>query len=645
MKRVNFKFLLIMIVVLVALLGGLILLRRFQVSRNAGTKLELAKQKLEEGKAGEALELFGQYVGLRPKDDEAFAEYAKLLMGRAQSPDATRNDFGRAYAAMETAVRRNPDNDPLRQQLAEFQIGVGRAVDAREHLDVLRERQAKLSPEEAAEQADDIKRIELLLAASYVGGGDSDEAAAIVARLVGYDLDTREFDPAFDGSSAEADAYVMLAGILESKFEDKEAAKQVLDKLIETHSDETRAWLAMTTWYRSQKELDKAAEAVAKALAIDPDDVNALFADFELALAQRDVDRAEAIASRALELYPDDERSYRGYAAVSLQQGDLAQAEQTLVDGVGRLPRQRSLLLMLTDVLLQENKLTEAAQALARIREQYDANSPPVQILEARLLVAEQRWNEAKQLLEQVRPQAMGSADLVRQVDLYLAQCHAKLNEFDAQLEVNRRVLSDDPNSLAARAGAAQALISAGKVAEALAEFESIAESLQKSQLARLPQIWYPLLQLRINTQSARPEAERDWSKVDELLDLLQEAGAVNPTQMALLRAESLIRRGEKKAATDLLEEVAAMTADPLVWAGLATLELRTTGREAAQTVLDRAPEAARNSPPVLLVESQLAAGLPPEQALEILDAVEKRGRTLPDDEAAQVFATLAPIR
>ena len=69
MKRVNFKFLLVLIVALVTLLGGAILLRRFQVSRNAGTKLDLAKQKLEDGKAGEALDLFAQYVGLRPDDD------------------------------------------------------------------------------------------------------------------------------------------------------------------------------------------------------------------------------------------------------------------------------------------------------------------------------------------------------------------------------------------------------------------------------------------------------------------------------------------------------------------------------------------------------------------------------------------------
>ena len=645
MQRVNFKFLLILIVLVVTLFGGALLLRRFQVSRNAGTKLALAKQRLEEGKAGEALDLFAQYVGLRPNDDEAFAEYAKLLMGRAQSPDATRNDFGRAYTSMETAVRRNPDDDSLRRQLAEFQISVGRASDAREHLDVLRERQAKLSPEAAAEQADDIKRIELLLAASYVGGGDSEEAAGVAAKLVGYDLEKREFVPGFDASKAETDAFVLLAGILEGRLDSEKDAKVVLDKLVETHPDKTKSWLAMTTWYRSHNELDKATEAVAKALAIDADDVNAIFADFELALAEKDVDRAEATAAKALELYPDDERSYRGYAAVSLQQGDLAQAEQILLDGVGRLPRQRSLLLMLTDVLLQQNKLNEAAQALNRIREQYDATSVPVGILEARLLVAEQRWNEAKQMLEQIRPMAMGSPDLVRQVDLYLGQCHSKLNEYDAQLEVNRRVLSDDPNSLAARAGSAQALISAGKTAEAMEEFEAIAATLQRPQFARLPQVWYPLLQLRINAQSALPEAERDWSRVDDLLDMLQEASAVNPTQMALLRAEALIRRGEKKAATDLLEEATTTSTDPLVWAGLATLELRTAGPDAARSVIERAPEAARNTPGVLLVESQLALGQPLEKAREILNAIEERADTMQDEEAAQVLSTVAAMR
>ena len=92
MKRINFKFLLILIVVAVVTFGGLFLLRRFQINRNAGGKLEIARQRLKEGKTAQAMELFAQYVELRPNDNEAFADYSKLLLGRANAPDATRND-------------------------------------------------------------------------------------------------------------------------------------------------------------------------------------------------------------------------------------------------------------------------------------------------------------------------------------------------------------------------------------------------------------------------------------------------------------------------------------------------------------------------------------------------------------------------
>ena len=173
-----------------------------------------------------------------------------------------------------------------------------------------------------------------------------------------------------------------------------------------------------------------------------------------------------------------DERAYRGAAAVALQTGNLARAEQVLLDGAERIPGRASLLLMLTDALLQQNKLKEAAEAIARISELYGSTSAAVGLLEGRLLIAERRWIDAKAKLEQVRSMVLGNADLMRQVDLYLGQCFAQLEEFDSQLEVNRRILSEDPGSLAARAGAAQALVSAGQTNQATAEFEAIAAAL-----------------------------------------------------------------------------------------------------------------------------------------------------------------------
>ena len=207
MKRINLKFLLILVTALVVGIGGIYFLRRFQVSRNAGNLAKMAKERLAEGKAAEAIALYGRYIGLRPEDDEAYAEFAKLMLGRAEAPDATRNDMARAYNTLESAVRRSPENDDLRRRLAEFQIRIGRATDAREHLAVLRERldaglikdtppaddtangadTDKGDDTEKADEAEkdrmplDARLIQLLTARALMGSNDFEDAAKSVA--------------------------------------------------------------------------------------------------------------------------------------------------------------------------------------------------------------------------------------------------------------------------------------------------------------------------------------------------------------------------------------------------------------------------------------------------------------------------------
>lgn len=651
MKRVNFKFLLILMAGLGAAGTLFYVAWRFQVARHAGSKLELARKRLDEGKVADAIPLFAQYVALRPDDTKAFAEYSKLLLGRASSPDATRNDLARAFNALEAAVRGNPDDDELRLQLAEFELRVGRAADAREHLLALRQRLTAPAPadlDDAARTARETRgrRVGFLLATSLLGVGEYEEAARLAAELVGYDLDLRDFVEQARPTKADTDAFVLLAAILQQRFEAPADARRVLEELVAKQGDDPKAWLAMTGWYREQGDKERAEEAVAKALALAPDDANCVFAEFELALAARELSRAQEIAERAVKLFPDEERAYRGLAVVLMEQGDLATAEPVLLDGVERLPGKASLQMMLTDVLLQQNKLIEAGQAIARIRELYGAASGPVGLLEARLLVAESRWIEAKAKLDQVRPLVLGNAELVRQVDLHLGQCHAQLNEFDAQLDVNRRILADAPDSLMARTGAAQALISAGKSGEALAEFEAIAAGLPEGQLFRFPQIWYPLLQLRIASQAELPEADRDWSGIDRLLETLAQSKAVSPSQLALLRAEALARRDEVQAARELLQATAASSdGDPQLWSALVTLVLRSEGPDAATAVLEQVPKRIADDPAMLLSEARIAARQPVDAARKRLDDIEARASGLEDAAAAQLLSEVAPIR
>jgi Tfp pilus assembly protein PilF len=659
-QRVNFKFLLILITALFVMAGGFVLLRSFQVSRHAGTKLELARKRLAEGKLADAMSLLSQYVKLRPRDREAYAEYAKLLLARALAPDATRNDVARAFHTLETAVRDNPADDDLRLQLVEFQLRVGRTSDAHEHLAVLEERLAEQPASGNTESQLDRdargRRVRLLDATVSLAAGEFEEAAETLAAMIGYDLAERRFPepaateppatPPLPGAApSETDAFEMLATVLKERFEAPGDARRVLEELVKRRQDEPRAWLAMARWHRDHGEPEAAARAIAKALELAPEDPDCMLGDFELAFVTGRLDHAEATGRRAVELFPDDERAHRGLAAVLVQQGDLPEAEQVLLAGIERLPTKASLQLMLADVLLQQNKLVEAEQAVARMRDLYGSSSGPIGLFEARLLIAGRRWTEAKARLVQVRPQVLGNAELVRQVDLYLSECHAQLDEHDAQLEVNRRILSDDPGSLAARVGAAQALVSVGRTAEALAEFEALASALPPEQLVRTPQVWYPLLQLRLVSQSQLPVAERDWTGVDELLEALGTSAVVPASQLALLRAEALVRRGESQAARDLLEALATTDADARVWAAVVTLALQAEGPDAAATALGRVPASLRNDPALLAVEARMAARRPAAAARQELESIEQRAAGLAPPDAARLFATIAPLR
>jgi Tfp pilus assembly protein PilF len=643
-QRINFKLLLILIVGMGMAGGGLIALRRLQISRNAGGKLALAKERLAEGKAAEALDLLGQYVALRPDDTEALAEYSKLLLARATASDASKNDVSRAFNALESAVRRAPENDDLRRQLAEFQLRVGRVNDALEHLRVLEDR-LKTTPGGDAADADMAARVQLLKASASLGNSDYKEAAAIMANLIGFDLDTRRFTEAADTAKAPGDAYIMLAAILQERMASSDDARAVLEQLVTNHADDFKAWVALATWHRGRGQLDEAAEAVGKARGLAPDNPDCTFAEYELAIARRDWTAARTTAERAVEQFPLDERSYRALATVALQTGNLPRAEEVLLAGVEKNPTRASLLLMLADVLIQQEKLTEAAQTVMRTRELFGETSPAVGLLEARLLLAERRWVEAKAKLEQVRPMAMGNTELVRQVDIYLGKCHAQLGEFDSQLEANQRILSDDPTSVAARAGAADAMMATGRTDEALAEFEALARGLPLEQLAEIPQVWYPLLQLRIAGQATVPKQQQDWSGIDDLLTAISHNPRVPATQLALLRAEALSQRGETKAARDLLAPIAEKSIEPAVWAAVVQLALRSEGSAAAAKALARVPAAIRDSSALLLVEAQLAVRQPREEAKKVLAAIEARAAGLPLVEKIKIVEALASLQ
>ena len=655
-KQLNVRVLVALLAVAGAVAVTVSVVHRMQIARNAGGLARLARAKVEEGKTGEAIGLFSRYLSYRPDDATAQAELARLVVEFAERPTATKNDRGYAYNVLETAVRKNPDDVLLRKQLVTWMLRFGRFGDAARELSVLREQLAAES-DDGGEPPFDLREIDLLQARASSGQGDFQTAAEAAASIVGFDVAAETFatgEPAEEksplplgenGGDTTLQASLILASILDDKLGKPDAAATVLEHLVAANPADHRAWLMLARWNQSRKQLQTAAAAVRKAAELAPDNADVLLTDIELCVAEQRLEVAAQLAAKAHQLFPQDERVFRALATVAMQQRQTEKAVAVLMEGLAEQPGQPALLLMLADIQLQEGRLTDAEQTIETFVEKQGTTNPALGMLQARLLIAQKRWLRARQKLESVRPLVADTESLTRQIDLLLGQCHEMLGQFDEQLAANKRVLSEDQESIAARTGVAAALAASGKPDAALTEYEAVAASLTPERLAAVPQVWAPLLQLRIAKQMKRPAQERDWTSVDQALDTLEQSPFITGTQVALLRADILVRKGDAAgAATILRAEVEASPSNPQTFAALLLLTLRDQGLDAARGLLATASAELANDPLLLVTRAQMAARAPAEESARELASLADQAAGLPTDQAIQLLSAIAAI-
>ena len=668
-KRLNIQFLAIIAGLLVIGTVGLFVIHRIQVRRNIDGLARLARERVAEGKAAEAIELYERYLAFHPQDREATAEWGDLLLAQAEAPTASGRDLGRAAAGMEKAVNSNPGDAARRLKLAEFLLKNGRFEDALDHVQLLRknltaaENPLAAHPSETPKTLADMipgrveeKRIDLstnqeaahlalMAAKAHARLGNFEESAGLASDLVGFNLEKREFDPEWKTLPECGEAYELLAALLEQRLKDPTAADRVMKQWIKTLPADGNARLAAAQWSLGHGDAAAAEQYVATAAEMLPDDANVLFTSFQIALSEKKYDRAATIIQDAQGRFPDDERVLRARALLLLQQENTDEAVKVLEAGVERSAKPEQLLVMLCDVLIQTNRLDDAAKKIDQLREIAGAKSKPVMLFDVRLLMARSRWLEAKQKLESMRDNVGDSSDLLRQIDLMLAQCFRNLGQFDEQLEVDRRVGSEDTKSFTGKARIAASLAASGRTDEALAEYDAIIASVPQESIATMPQVWGPLLQLRAGKQLNRKELDRDWSSVDALLGLLLRSDAIADDDKAILEAKVRFQKGKVTSAIEAME--AALQKTP----GNQRLAASFVGMLLEANQVDRASEALAALPASdetrverLLLEARLIEKQKKEDATEQLARIEKEALALPAPQAQEVLAVLASI-
>ncbi|OAI45253.1 hypothetical protein AYO44_12965 [Planctomycetaceae bacterium SCGC AG-212-F19] len=529
-KKLNVKFVAWLLAILVVICAAVHGLHIFQARRNSAALLDQANRLEAAGELDRAGEYLQRYLGSEPGDTAILERYA-LLLARPELA-TTRRARQRALDALEQALRRIPDRHDLRRTLVTFALSVQAHDTARQHLELL----LPALPDDA--------ELHQWQGQCEEAAGQADKAVACYREAIRQGAEHPELI---------VPSFLRLAQLLRAGRADSEA-----DDVIQTVS-----------------------EAV-------PDHPEVLLAAAELAQRAKHPEEAAEKLRRGLELHPDDVRMHLALARLDYHRQPADQVVARLRSALDVLPAGRPEVLVTTaDMFLELNDRAAARALLDRLAKE----TAPVAFthyLRGRLALTEGNWRAACDDLEAGRPQLVRIPDLVKKVDLYLAQCYEHMGNPDLQQAACRRALQVDPLFVEARLMLAAACSAAGQVDPALGEYRLALRQLGQSDPRRVPVLVAVSRQLLTN-QLRLPLAQR---RLEEVEALLKELGTITPevADLALLRASFLTARGVPEEARQVLEAARDKQPDRAdLWVALAAYFDQQADRDKARAVLDEA--------------------------------------------------------
>lgn len=626
MKRVNVRFFVGVVASLLILAVCLYFLHDWQVERNADSHARRAEQHLAEGKRLEAAQQLALYLEYRKADLKRRIQYAFLLVDLAQSEGTSAGLVRAAIYETEKALRAAPGENELRQQLVELLVLAGESQTALQHLEILRQR-----PGFDGAPADDPKedernvKLDTLYAKACINVRLDEDAVDVLGKIVGYVPQVRAFDPSIKLPTGRANAFLMLAGLLERQFKDPDAAERVVSRMTEVSPDDPVAWRNLSWWRDTHGDVDAARVAIERSIELAPKDNESLFQEFCVAIRQRRIDRAEEIINGLLADVAGSPAFTIARADLALVKGDTEEMVRVLRDGVERFPEETRLLTKYVFSLADLKKFDELKEAVNRASELMGRSSVPVMYAEAVEAMEQHRWIKSLGLWLKLRPLLVGDASYTRMVDLRLASCHDALGESDLTLGAGYRLLNEDPNLIEALLTLALTFERAGWSARSLELCETIVREMPIDQLASRPAVFVPLVRMRLWEQTSRPAAERDWTRVDTLIDGLTNATPVDPIDPALLeglRIDVIEAKGRRQEALERSAiAVTTYPRSPILLGQRAVL----LGGDSALQLIDEAPDELRNSPEMLRAAVLIALESPQAEAIRRLQDVEQR--------------------
>ncbi|MEX2138421.1 MAG: tetratricopeptide repeat protein [Pirellulales bacterium] len=577
MKRLNIKLALSLAIGILVLGVGVHFLHAFQVDRNAEGVLEQAQALYEKGEFDEAYQFGMRYLNLRNEDLRGSKMLADIAYDAAELPGATRKTILRAFGEMERAVRLDATDAIRRRKLLDYYVKHGWITSAIDHVKLLRDPN-KLDP-----------NLELIAAKCFAVTGAYDESAKICRQLIGYDPIQKTFNEQAPGRD-NVEAYAILADLSRERKAGSEAqADLVIEQMVAVNAESTKAHLLAHGYWKRNHQPERAKQSLDLAYQLDPGAPDVVLPMAEQAIEDKKLAEAQALVQAALEEHPEEELLYRAMALIEMRQRNFEKSVQILQQGLQRLPESEVLLRSLVEAQLEKGDLKEAKTVYAKLKESGLSEST-YDLFEAQFLMREQKWSQAIVKLNQAKSKVLPNTPLAVHIETLIGKCNQATGDLKTALDTFNSITNRSDGLTDADLGRAQVLVVTGRHAEALKQYEYIAEKLAERTL-EIKHVWRPLLQLRAWDQLRLPKDQQDWSKVEALIAELNQAEKLDPISYLALQGELLINKQDFSAARKLYSE--ALEQHPqneLLWMARLNLELQDGGPDKALKLADKAP-------------------------------------------------------
>lgn len=512
--------------------GGLYGIHQWNLAKTAVGLLDDAREARSEGRLKEAVSLYDQYFGMRPKDVEPKPEFALLLDKVAKTPRGRK----RVFLTYDESLRQFPERDDLRRRLVDVALEIGRLPDAAEHL-------AKLNEAGVDDAWYWLQTARLNDATTrYAQAADACEAA-------------------LRRDSSLLDASELLARLYHTRLDRTEDAERVLDLMASRSPKDPDVWTARARLRLEFRQPRRALDDLNKAFQLAPGQEDVLLSSGRCVLTLlhegQDVADLKALAAtgrkrleRGAELFPQNVEFPLVLSELEDALGRPAAALEALKSGLKSSPDDLQLKGRLAELLIAQSAFEDAEKLTASMEDGPFAKALN-RYLDGRRQMAAGDWLAARQTLDAAAQEAAPFPQLFHHIALHQAECFRHLDQVEQEAAAYRRVLRADPASERARLGLASIAVREKRWNDAIAEYR---------ELQHVPKAPEALARALLQRNEDLPTEARDWREFDVLLSRMRRDSA-NKTVVAELTATATAVRNAPATARHVASAPPTFTA------------------------------------------------------------------------------------